>query len=166
MPPANATSLVVDSDHRQVRNGERREWRRSAWFIPLYFLFPIMHEPDHQRISKGIVSPSAAVKTFQDTLKAIEPSHIRIKNTSIRDATKKSPIEAGEEPGSDTHEGMLEVTASIMGCAPYEFFPGDIQYAGSVSIRKATHSEWPQSRGEPLESFPPPIPVRRNLLRP
>ena len=30
-PPANAPSLVMDSDHRQVRNGERREWRRSAW---------------------------------------------------------------------------------------------------------------------------------------
>jgi hypothetical protein len=30
MPSANASSLVMDSDHRQVRNGERREWRRSA----------------------------------------------------------------------------------------------------------------------------------------
>jgi|GEM_PF-3933091 hypothetical protein len=29
-PPANAPSLVMDSDHRQVRNGERREWRRPA----------------------------------------------------------------------------------------------------------------------------------------
>ena len=29
-PLGNAPSLVMDSDHRQVRNGERREWWRSA----------------------------------------------------------------------------------------------------------------------------------------
>jgi hypothetical protein len=64
----------------------------------------ILHEPDHQRISKGIGGSSKTLKTSQDIFKAIEPSHIRIKNASRRKLSK-SIIEADEEPGSDIHEG-------------------------------------------------------------
>ena len=41
----------------------------------------MIHQPDHQRISKGIWGSSSALKTSQCTW-PMEPSHIRIKNVS------------------------------------------------------------------------------------
>jgi hypothetical protein len=44
-----------------------------------------MHRPDYQRIrkGKGILGSPDTLKTSQDTLKAIEPSHIRMKNARV-----------------------------------------------------------------------------------
>src|SRR5208337_4702588 len=46
------------------------------------YLISKMPQPGHQRISKDIWGSSTALKTSQDTLWAIEPSHIRIRNAS------------------------------------------------------------------------------------